>query len=159
MCSVRSCVQSRHKFDFWRDTGTGVTALAPYVSGNTVRGRGTNMETLSEVVALPPPSSEGDTTEETRGEVEGQTEEQSEAVEDEFTQTAGTGTVVLTQSTLVPYRTPVLPNLAKTALERLQKRNAGDLEDSPNSDFQPLKRRRVDENTNPEGEENEVSNS
>lgn len=112
------------------------------------------METLSEVVALPPPSPEGDTVEEIQGEVGVQTEERSEIVEDER---AGTGsTVALTQSTLVPYHTPVLPNLAKAALERLQKRNAGDLDDSPNSDFQPLKRRRVDENTNPEGEENEV---
>ena len=118
------------------------------------------METLSEVVALPPPSSEVDTAEETQGDVEGQPEEQSEAVlSEEGGQPAGTGPATLAQSTLVPYRTPVLPNLAKAALERLQKRNTADLEDSPNSDFQPLKRRRVDENTHSEGEENEVSDT
>ena len=115
------------------------------------------METraLSEVAALPitagPAQAEGDSEE----------EEQSEAVtNEEGGQPApGHGPVAaLSQSTLVAYRTgPVLPNLAKAALERLQKRNAGtDLDDSPDSDFQPLKRRRLDENAHSaEGEENE----
>ena len=115
------------------------------------------METLSQIVALPPSGSDIDAAEETRGGVEDQVEEQSEAVlNGEGVQPAGTGSVTLAQSTLLPYRTPVLPNLAKAALERLQKRNAADLEDSLNSDFQPFKRRRVDENTHSDGEENEV---
>ena len=62
--------------------------------------------------------------------------------------------VALEQSTLTSYRAPVLPNLAKAALERLQKRNSEDSE-SQSSDFQPLKKRRVEENCQSE-EENEV---
>ena len=124
------------------------------------------METLSEVVALPRPSSEVDAVEETQGDIEGQEEEQSEAVvNDESGQPTADTTIAsnpgsLAQSTLVAYRTPVLPNLAQAALERLQKRGSAiaDLEDSPNSDFQPLKRRRVDENAHSaEGDENEVA--
>ena len=123
------------------------------------------METLSEVVALPRPSSEVDAVEETQGDIEGQ-EEQSEAVvNDESGQPTADTTIAsnpgsLAQSTLVAYRTPVLPNLAQAALERLQKRGSAiaDLEDSPNSDFQPLKRRKVDENAHSaEGDENEVA--
>lgn len=117
---------------------------------------GTSMETASEVSALSPPNSELDTAEETRGDVE----EPPEAVlnEDGAGQPAASAGLALAQSSLLAYRTPVLPNLAKAALERLQKRNAAaDLEDSQNSDFQPLKRRRVDENTHSEGEENEVA--
>ena len=113
------------------------------------------MEARPEGVALPP--SEGGPAEEEQGEVEGQVEEQSQSINENTSQAVGTHSVSLFQSTLVPYRTPVLPNLAKAALERLQKRSsAGDIEESPNSDFQPLKRRRVEENTQADGEENEV---
>lgn len=66
--------------------------------------------------------------------------------------TAATGSVV--QSTLATYRTPVLPNLAKAALERLQKRTSEEY-DSENSDFQPPKKRKVEENSSEE--DNEVS--
>ena len=103
-----------------------------------------HMETqaLSEVVALPVTAGaaqiEGDGNEE---------EEQSESFANEEGGQPAT-VAALSQSTLVAYRPgPILPNLAKAALERLQKRNAGaELEDSPDSDFQPLKRRRLDEN-------------
>ena len=119
-----------------------------------------HMETqaLSETVALPVTAgaaqTEGDGDEE---------EEQSEAFANEEGGQPATGidhgpVAALSQSTLVAYRTgPILPNLAKAALERLQKRNAGaELEDSLDSDFQPLKRRRLDENAHSaEGEENE----
>ena len=115
------------------------------------------MEAQSELVALPPSNSEGDTAEEEQGDSEGHAEEQSETINDDRTQTIGSGSVTLSQSSLVSYRTPVLPNLAKAALERLQKRKAnGFIEESPNSDFQPLKRRRMEEITQ-EGDENEVA--
>ena len=60
----------------------------------------------------------------------------------------------LTQSSLIPYRAPVLPNLAQAAIQRLQKRNPGD-NDSESSDFQPPKRRKVDD-SEPLDEEKEV---
>ena len=142
----RTCHVFSHVFSliFWRDS---VASLE-------------HMETqaLSEVVALPVTAGAAQT--EGDGEEE---EEQSEAVINEEDGEPATGighgpVATLSQSTLVAYRTgPVLPNLAKAALERLQKRNAGaELEDSPDSDFQPLKRRRLDENADSaEGEENE----
>jgi hypothetical protein len=112
------------------------------------------METPFEAVAFP------DTAEaaQAEGDIE---EEQSEGVIDEeggqLAPDTGQLVAALSQSSLVAYRAPVLPNLAKAALERLQKRNAGaEIEDSPDSDFQPLKRRRLDENAHSaEGDENE----
>ena len=119
-----------------------------------------NVENQSEMVALPPPSStsERSTAGDSQGEVEDEPEVQLEtSTNDDTGQTTGNGSVALTQSTLVPYRPPVLPNLAKAALERLQKRNATDeFDDSLNSDFQPPKRRKTEENTQCEGDENEV---
>ena len=131
---------------FWRDSVISLEHME------------TQALALSEVVGLPVTAGAAQT--EGDGEEE---EEQSEAVINEEGSQPATGVghgpvAALSQSTLVAYRTgPVLPNLAKAALERLQKRNASaELEDSPDSDFQPLKRRRLDENAHSaEGEENE----
>ena len=51
----------------------------------------------------------------------------------------------MSQSTLVPYRTPVLPNLAQAALQRLKNRTTSGEDDADFSDFQPPKRRTVEE--------------
>ena len=104
-------------------------------------------------------SSESEGLEETsregsaRNEREHEVEEQSDPA-NEPSLAPATRSVALEQSTLTSYRTPVLPNLAQAALERLQKRNLEDSE-SQNSDFQPLKKRKMEEHCQSE-EENEV---
>lgn len=104
-------------------------------------------------------SSEGEGLEETsregstRDEGEHEVEEQGDPTNEPSLASAARP-VASVQFTLASYRAPVLPNLAKAALERLQKRNSEDSE-SPNSDFQPLKKRRMEENCQSE-EENEV---
>lgn len=85
---------------------------------------------------------------------EGVAEELTETIDEPPLATAS-GSLSLVQSSLVPYRTPVLPNLAKAALERLKKTGTEDSE-SQNSDFRPLKRRKVEENGQSE-DENEVT--
>lgn len=104
-------------------------------------------------------SSEGEGREETSLEGSARTEGGDEVEEqtepnNEPSLASATRSVALEQSTLASYRTLVLPNLAKAALERLQKRNSEDSE-SQNSDFQPLKKRKLEDKCQLE-EENEV---
>ena len=105
-----------------------------------------------------------DGSEEERAEEEDRQTEGDHAAEDDSiggsslglpTVRPATGSASLSQSTLVPYRTPVLPNLAKAALERLQKRNP-EHDDSQSNDFQPVKKRKVEE-SGEDDEENEVT--
>lgn len=61
-----------------------------------------------------------------------------------------------TQSTLTAFRTPVLPNLAQAALERIKKSRAAEEEEADGDDFQPLKKRKVVEEKVAEDDDNEV---